>query len=173
MSEACFATEYLSFPHTKKLDFLSQDGNDDSCSDLQVMFSATRKECFLFWHISNVLCYQEGANINKSLLTLGKVISLLAERSMASKKRKLFIPYRDSVLTWYAGTSHHSLCLMPCTHITPIFHPTETPSLTPSFSCARNNYETFCSTSVYPPICLWPKSDLLRIVSFVFDQLAV
>ncbi|KAK7095052.1 hypothetical protein V1264_006513 [Littorina saxatilis] len=43
---------------------------------------------------------REGANINKSLLTLGKVISVLAERSMASKKRKLFIPYRDSVLTW-------------------------------------------------------------------------
>ncbi|KAL8620255.1 Kinesin-like protein kif14 [Nucella lapillus] len=44
---------------------------------------------------------REGANINKSLLTLGKVISVLSERSAATKKqRKIFIPYRDSVLTW-------------------------------------------------------------------------
>ncbi|XP_041368927.1 kinesin-like protein KIF14 isoform X3 [Gigantopelta aegis] len=44
---------------------------------------------------------REGANINKSLMTLGKVISLLSEQStMTSKKRKIFIPYRDSVLTW-------------------------------------------------------------------------
>lgn len=44
---------------------------------------------------------QEGANINKSLLTLGKVISSLSEQSiMGAKKKKSFIPYRDSVLTW-------------------------------------------------------------------------
>ncbi|XP_022101823.1 kinesin-like protein KIF1A isoform X4 [Acanthaster planci] len=50
---------------------------------------------------------KEGANINKSLTTLGKVISALAEvsqmqASQASKKKKKadFIPYRDSVLTW-------------------------------------------------------------------------
>eukprot|EP00794_Sanderia_malayensis_P019956 gene19956-21910_t len=45
---------------------------------------------------------KEGANINKSLVTLGTVISNLAEASSAhdhSKKRP-FIPYRDSVLTW-------------------------------------------------------------------------
>ncbi|XP_057710796.1 kinesin-like protein KIF1C isoform X2 [Corythoichthys intestinalis] len=42
---------------------------------------------------------KEGANINKSLTTLGKVISALAD--MSNKKRKSdFIPYRDSVLTW-------------------------------------------------------------------------
>ncbi|XP_065428668.1 kinesin-like protein KIF14 isoform X5 [Chrysemys picta bellii] len=41
---------------------------------------------------------QEGASINKSLLTLGKVISALSE--MSQFKRKCFIPYRDSVLTW-------------------------------------------------------------------------
>uniref|UniRef100_A0A5S6Q9F7 Kinesin-like protein unc-104 n=1 Tax=Trichuris muris TaxID=70415 RepID=A0A5S6Q9F7_TRIMR len=48
---------------------------------------------------------KEGANINKSLTTLGKVISALAEMSSGNqpskKKRKSeFIPYRDSVLTW-------------------------------------------------------------------------
>jgi kinesin family protein 1 len=68
---------------------------------------------------------KEGANINKSLTTLGKVISALAEvsnnlattalsgsmsnlkkttpggQNIASGKKKIeFIPYRDSVLTW-------------------------------------------------------------------------
>uniref|UniRef100_A0A8D2MDK5 Kinesin family member 1B n=1 Tax=Zonotrichia albicollis TaxID=44394 RepID=A0A8D2MDK5_ZONAL len=41
---------------------------------------------------------KEGANINKSLTTLGKVISALAESK--KKKKTDFIPYRDSVLTW-------------------------------------------------------------------------
>ncbi|XP_075042159.1 kinesin-like protein KIF14 [Mixophyes fleayi] len=41
---------------------------------------------------------KEGASINKSLLTLGKVISALAE--MANINRKSFIPYRESLLTW-------------------------------------------------------------------------
>uniref|UniRef100_A0A8C6XY17 plus-end-directed kinesin ATPase n=1 Tax=Naja naja TaxID=35670 RepID=A0A8C6XY17_NAJNA len=48
---------------------------------------------------------KEGANINKSLTTLGKVISALAEvvsSLLCNKKKKKtdFIPYRDSVLTW-------------------------------------------------------------------------
>uniref|UniRef100_A0A670ZVW7 plus-end-directed kinesin ATPase n=1 Tax=Pseudonaja textilis TaxID=8673 RepID=A0A670ZVW7_PSETE len=42
---------------------------------------------------------KEGANINKSLTTLGKVISALAEMNK-KKKKSDFIPYRDSVLTW-------------------------------------------------------------------------
>ncbi|XP_074605037.1 kinesin family member unc-104 isoform X3 [Brevipalpus obovatus] len=45
---------------------------------------------------------KEGANINKSLTTLGKVISALVELQSAKGKKKKadFIPYRDSVLTW-------------------------------------------------------------------------
>ena len=41
---------------------------------------------------------KEGSNINKSLTTLGLVISALAE--MSSNKKKTFVPYRDSTLTW-------------------------------------------------------------------------
>ncbi|XP_038147695.1 kinesin-like protein KIF14 [Cyprinodon tularosa] len=41
---------------------------------------------------------REGASINKSLLTLGKVISALSEQVLTRKK--VFIPYRESVLTW-------------------------------------------------------------------------
>ncbi|XP_028968277.1 kinesin-like protein unc-104 [Galendromus occidentalis] len=46
---------------------------------------------------------KEGANINKSLTTLGKVISGLAEMAAnrnTKRKRADHIPYRDSVLTW-------------------------------------------------------------------------
>ncbi|XP_061446830.1 kinesin-like protein KIF1C [Rhineura floridana] len=43
---------------------------------------------------------KEGANINKSLTTLGKVISALAEMQNHKRKKSEFIPYRDSVLTW-------------------------------------------------------------------------
>ncbi|XP_078506005.1 kinesin-like protein KIF13B isoform X1 [Lissotriton helveticus] len=42
---------------------------------------------------------KEGSNINKSLTTLGLVISALADQSAGKNKNK-FVPYRDSVLTW-------------------------------------------------------------------------
>ncbi|CAG9128085.1 unnamed protein product [Plutella xylostella] len=49
----------------------------------------------------------EGAHINKSLVTLGSVISALADCSQQAPdgrtpkgSKKVFIPYRDSVLTW-------------------------------------------------------------------------
>ncbi|XP_019570209.2 kinesin-like protein KIF16B isoform X4 [Rhinolophus sinicus] len=48
---------------------------------------------------------KEGGNINKSLVTLGNVISALADLSQDAanphvKKKQAFVPYRDSVLTW-------------------------------------------------------------------------
>ncbi|CAJ1052893.1 kinesin-like protein KIF16B isoform X7 [Xyrichtys novacula] len=48
---------------------------------------------------------KEGGNINKSLVTLGNVISSLADISQEGgntnlKKKSMFVPYRDSVLTW-------------------------------------------------------------------------
>ncbi|XP_054726515.1 kinesin-like protein Klp98A [Anastrepha obliqua] len=54
---------------------------------------------------------KEGAHINKSLVTLGSVISALAEQTstttatlgsspVGTTKRILYIPYRDSILTW-------------------------------------------------------------------------
>lgn len=41
---------------------------------------------------------REGVSINKSLLTLGKVIASLAEST--NNRKRGFIPYRESVLTW-------------------------------------------------------------------------
>ncbi|XP_065832397.1 kinesin-like protein KIF16B [Oscarella lobularis] len=48
---------------------------------------------------------REGSNINKSLTTLGLVISALAHQSLSFHKpnteaKPIFVPYRDSVLTW-------------------------------------------------------------------------
>ncbi|KAK7165811.1 hypothetical protein R3I93_005786 [Phoxinus phoxinus] len=48
---------------------------------------------------------KEGSNINKSLVTLGNVISALADLCQEGgnshlKKKQVFVPYRDSVLTW-------------------------------------------------------------------------
>ncbi|XP_031778626.1 kinesin-like protein KIF14 isoform X2 [Nasonia vitripennis] len=41
---------------------------------------------------------REGVSINKSLLTLGKVIGSLAEST--NERKRGFVPYRESVLTW-------------------------------------------------------------------------
>ncbi|KAI9847177.1 MAG: kinesin-like protein Klp8 [Sclerophora amabilis] len=43
---------------------------------------------------------KEGAEINRSLSTLGRVIAALAELSAGKKKNMSMVPYRDSVLTW-------------------------------------------------------------------------
>ncbi|KAF2634930.1 kinesin-domain-containing protein [Massarina eburnea CBS 473.64] len=42
---------------------------------------------------------KEGAEINRSLSTLGRVIAALADASMGKKKASQ-VPYRDSILTW-------------------------------------------------------------------------
>ena len=42
---------------------------------------------------------KETGNINKSLFTLGKVISMLSNEKNASKLNQKYIPYRDSKLT--------------------------------------------------------------------------
>lgn len=46
---------------------------------------------------------KEGVSINKSLLTLGKVIAALADA-----KKSSFVPYRESVLTWLLRVSSHN-----------------------------------------------------------------
>src|SRR5699024_2702984 len=44
---------------------------------------------------------KEGAEINRSLSTLGRVIAALADLSTGKKKKGTSqVPYRDSVLTW-------------------------------------------------------------------------
>jgi kinesin family member 1 len=59
---------------------------------------------------------KEGANINKSLSTLGRCISALAkvagekhrtERNLRGEEKKVSIPFRESVLTWLL---RESLC---------------------------------------------------------------
>jgi kinesin family protein 12 len=48
---------------------------------------------------SEGIMMQETGQINKSLFTLGKVISMLASKDSASKLNAKYIPYRDSKLT--------------------------------------------------------------------------
>ena len=43
---------------------------------------------------------KEGAEINRSLSTLGRVIAALADVTSGKKKNASMVPYRDSVLTW-------------------------------------------------------------------------
>ncbi|XP_037959093.1 kinesin-like protein KIF14 [Teleopsis dalmanni] len=48
---------------------------------------------------------REGVCINKSLLTLGKVIAALADAKKNNGNSTLFVPYRESVLTWLLRVS--------------------------------------------------------------------
>ena len=80
---------------------------------------------------------KEGANINKSLMALGNVINALAEKANAGdarKKKKVFIPYRNSKLTRVLQESlgGNSLCSMLAT-----------------LSPARSNLEETLSTIQY------------------------
>lgn len=68
---------------------------------------------------------KEGANINKSLTTLGKVISALADASNtpvakkgSKKAAETFVPYRDSVclptvLVFFKGQCHFDMTFAP------------------------------------------------------------
>jgi kinesin family protein 14 len=81
---------------------------------------------------------REGANINRSLHTLGKVIAMLADSSTGRRKR-VYIPYRDSVLTWLlkeslGGNSKTSMIA------------TISPSL--------EHYEESLGTLRYPVLCV-------------------
>ena len=80
---------------------------------------------------------KEGANINKSLMALGNVINALAEKANAKdsrKKKRVFIPYRNSKLTRVLQESlgGNSLCSMLAT-----------------MSPARSNIEETLSTIQY------------------------
>lgn len=51
--------------------------------------------------VQNSTCrLKEGANINRSLVALGNVITALADNSIVKHGIARFIPYRDSILTW-------------------------------------------------------------------------
>ena len=71
---------------------------------------------------------KEGSNINKSLTTLGLVISKLADQAgsgtsgkSASAKDK-FIPYRDSTLTWLLKVNGHTLSTLTTLLLTQFLH---------------------------------------------------
>lgn len=83
--------------------------NDMFGKELQsVLIENPEIGCLLGWSCCLFLSsfIQEGVSINKSLLTLGKVISALSEQNQTRKKA--FVPYRESVLTWYV----HILCIV-------------------------------------------------------------
>uniref|UniRef100_G1P7S3 Kinesin family member 14 n=1 Tax=Myotis lucifugus TaxID=59463 RepID=G1P7S3_MYOLU len=85
----------------------SGDGNEQTTRDHCISLLAWRQQApgsgGLHWH-------QEGVSINKSLLTLGKVISALAEHG---GRRRAFIPYRESVLTWQVSFELSFVELLP------------------------------------------------------------
>uniref|UniRef100_A0A8C8JA76 Kinesin family member 13Ba n=1 Tax=Oncorhynchus tshawytscha TaxID=74940 RepID=A0A8C8JA76_ONCTS len=65
---------------------------------------------------------KEGSNINKSLTTLGLVISALAEQGCGKNKTK-FVPYRDSVLTWLLKVRDTYFVFFPALTITSLVLP--------------------------------------------------
>ncbi|XP_066547887.1 kinesin-like protein KIF14 [Amia ocellicauda] len=80
-----------------KTEFVEEEEHDHTItSRINLVDLAGSERCSTAQTSGNRL--REGVSINKSLLTLGKVISALSEHSQT--KRKVFIPYRESVLTW-------------------------------------------------------------------------
>ncbi|XP_041064882.1 kinesin-like protein KIF14 isoform X1 [Carcharodon carcharias] len=80
-----------------KTEFVEEEEHDHCVtSKVNLVDLAGSERCFTAQTSGNRL--KEGVSINKSLFTLGKVISALSEYFQA--KKKVFIPYRESVLTW-------------------------------------------------------------------------
>ncbi|KAJ1173511.1 hypothetical protein NDU88_005343 [Pleurodeles waltl] len=80
-----------------KTEFVEEEEHDHSItSRINLVDLAGSERCSSAQTTGNRL--KEGMSINKSLFTLGKVISALSESSHL--KKRVFIPYRDSVLTW-------------------------------------------------------------------------
>ncbi|XP_039340252.1 kinesin-like protein KIF14 [Mauremys reevesii] len=80
-----------------KTEFVEEEGHDHRItSRINLIDLAGSERCSPSQTSEERL--KEGVSINKSLLTLGKVISALSEQSQ--NRKKAFIPYRESVLTW-------------------------------------------------------------------------
>ncbi|XP_078264191.1 kinesin-like protein KIF14 [Rhinoraja longicauda] len=80
-----------------KTEFVAEQEHEHCVtSRVNLVDLAGSERCFTSQTSGNRL--KEGVSINKSLFTLGKVISALSEYFQA--KKKVFIPYRESVLTW-------------------------------------------------------------------------
>lgn len=79
-----------------ELNLLEGTNDDDSGRRSKVSLVDLAGSERLYSTSNNEERMRQGVSINKSLLTLGKVISALAEQ----RKNQQFIPYRDSVLTW-------------------------------------------------------------------------
>ncbi len=82
-------------------------------SKLQLVDLAGSERSSQTGNIGNEKHFKESIDINKSLFTLRKVISLLAEHSNDAKEGR-FVPYRDSKLTSLLKQSlgGNSFCLM-------------------------------------------------------------
>uniref|UniRef100_A0A8C0HG58 Kinesin family member 14 n=1 Tax=Chelonoidis abingdonii TaxID=106734 RepID=A0A8C0HG58_CHEAB len=80
-----------------KTEFVEEEGHDHRItSRINLIDLAGSERCSPTQTSEERL--KEGVSINKSLLTLGKVISALSEQSQ--NRKRAFIPYRESVLTW-------------------------------------------------------------------------
>ncbi|NXD73150.1 KIF14 protein, partial [Eolophus roseicapillus] len=80
-----------------KVEFVDEEQCDRRLTSHINLIDLAGSECCLTAQTSGERL-KEGVSINKSLLTLGKVISALSKQSRNGKKT--FIPYRESVLTW-------------------------------------------------------------------------
>uniref|UniRef100_A0A4W3I710 Kinesin-like protein n=1 Tax=Callorhinchus milii TaxID=7868 RepID=A0A4W3I710_CALMI len=80
-----------------KTEFVEEEEHEHSVtSRVNLVDLAGSERCFTAQTSGERL--KEGVSINKSLFTLGKVICALSEQSQS--KKKIFVPYRESVLTW-------------------------------------------------------------------------